>query len=450
MKNFSMHDNAKANFDLKANHLIGLIKEIPPRPQTDNFDPDHHVDAEINLDDQINSISMAYLDPYGKEIGRAFHFENKRFGLIKKDYSEFIKLSQSIQKTKILKPIISLDFVKNELFAWLVKSFKEQSKTSFFDDFLLKASESCESHEIWIPILHTVTVSEFSLGRVNFKPLSNEQLDLWFRSWNENADFNDSTAKYQLDLRRKYQGYMAGVYKCNAESIRANELAYDYVAQSLAVLRLLSSANHIPGLICGAYELGRLERSKEYFIISGDRNSCRPISELLDLNLRWTIKNADIEFIKSPAFEKYHVLLNCDSPNEFQKKLLDALLVYSRNTISRDLYEKILYILIALESILLKNDSEPIMQNIADRMAFAIGKNTVELLKIVHVVKAVYKIRSKYIHHGIQDIEDLGLIRAFMHYAFRTFDALVHHINQFKTKEECITSLEVVKYSKGK
>lgn len=106
-----------------------------------------------------------------------------------------------------------------------------------------------------------------------------------------------------------------------------------------------------------------------------------------------------------------------------------------------------MYILVALESLLLKNDSEPIQQNIADRISFAIGKSADERREIVKNIKDIYNIRSKFIHHGTTSFQNRALIQKFMNYAWLTFLFLVQQSHSFETKDKCIFALDHIKYS---
>ena len=112
----------------------------------------------------------------------------------------------------------------------------------------------------------------------------------------------------------------------------------------------------------------------------------------------------------------------------------------------RELSDKLVYILVALESLLLKNENEPIQQNIAERMAFVVGQTVDERKSVVKLVKEIYGLRSRFIHHGntIDDIETLG---KFMLHAFVFFINISLNINNFNTKELFIESLEEMKLS---
>lgn len=58
-----------------------------------------------------------------------------------------------------------------------------------------------------------------------------------------------------------------------------------------------------------------------------------------------------------------------------------------------DLSDRIVYILTALESLFLKDGSEPIQQNLAERLAVSTTDNANERMDIIRNTKAVYKLR---------------------------------------------------------
>jgi Apea-like HEPN len=66
-----------------------------------------------------------------------------------------------------------------------------------------------------------------------------------------------------------------------------------------------------------------------------------------------------------------------------------------------DLNDRIVYTLSALEGLLLKNASEPLQQNLAERMAFLLFKEAEARWDTVRNLRAVYDMRSKYIHHRV-------------------------------------------------
>ncbi len=125
------------------------------------------------------------------------------------------------------------------------------------------------------------------------------------------------------------------------------------------MLHVFSIGALVPEARCYWTLLGseRVE-SFTYFILQGDslkngqsgfyryRNTVRAISKALLTDL------------KARGLDLASELLRLQKKNDFQEHLLDALLMYSRAALQDSLAEKLLYLLVALESLLLRDDKE--------------------------------------------------------------------------------------------
>lgn len=101
---------------------------------------------------------------------------------------------------------------------------------------------------------------------------------------------------------------------------------------------------------------------------------------------------------------------------------------------------------VALESMLLKDASEPIVKNIGERMAFLI-RDTLDARKlIVANVNETYQLRSAFIHHG-ESVEDLATVERFLGYAWETFRRLLERIGRHDTRALLIQELDDRKLS---
>lgn len=162
----------------------------------------------------------------------------------------------------------------------------------------------------------------------------------------------------------------------------------------------------------------------------------------------WDIDDAQLLMFEKAGLEILSNLLVQERRTEFQEKLLDSLFFYSRSSLARNLLDKLVYILVALESILLKNENEPIQQNISERMAVVIGRDVGERNSIISNVKKVYSLRSQFLHHG-HTTEDLETLKAFMLNAWKFFCQLIRNANRFDTREQLINVIEEDKLTPG-
>ena len=188
-------------------------------------------------------------------------------------------------------------------------------------------------------------------------------------------------------------------------------------------------------------------RRKEYFCIRTNDYSINFTSGVIDKGLHWNIDNRIIDMFKMGELNNYNKLLCIEDLSEYQEKLLDAVNIYSKNTLRYDIFDKLLYMLVGLETMFLRNSSEPIQQNVGERMAFLIGKDIRERKDIVTTLREIYSIRSKFIHHGATFIAETNLLRKFMNYTFLCFSKLVVLMDNYKTKDELLNDLDNLKLS---
>ena len=127
--------------------------------------------------------------------------------------------------------------------------------------------------------------------------------------------------------------------------------------------------------------------------------------------------------------------------NAFKKSVLNSVLLYSKSAFTSDPVEKVVYILSALESILLRNEYESIQHSLAERVAVFTAQELIKRKYIITTIKSAYGVRSRYLHHGHTSSE-LELISEFMSCAWIFFIQLIDNVERFSTKESFISAIE--------
>jgi len=188
-------------------------------------------------------------------------------------------------------------------------------------------------------------------------------------------------------------------------------------------------------------------QTTEYFLVCNDeiKNSSKKIEN--QSSLIWKIDKTQIGHMKN-AISIFDKLILLYKKTEYQQYLLKSLSYYSKSSLVRSYSDKLVYILVALESILLKNISEPIQQNIGERVAFTISNSGEERKKIVQNFKDIYEIRSKYIHHGYEiSSENFEIFQQFLRNSWEFFRILIMNYDYFNTKLDMIEKIEERKFS---
>ena len=155
----------------------------------------------------------------------------------------------------------------------------------------------------------------------------------------------------------------------------------------------------------------------------------------------WNLDRQTISEYKEYGLDVISGLLIAERRTEFQDSLLDSVMIYSKSPLARAAEEKLIYILVALESLLLRDQNEPVQDNVAARMAYLIKDTADERRRVIGNVKATYAIRSAFIHHGhgIREGEVLG---EFMMSVWELFLRLIENVDRFATRQELIETVE--------
>ncbi|MCW9065907.1 MAG: HEPN domain-containing protein [Ignavibacteriaceae bacterium] len=402
---------------------------------------------ELREEEIISFGPSGEIDYSGKMVSMFFKHNNVSIGLEGENFKKLIKLCEDIQKAGNLFECASIDFILGIFFQWMKLKYSSHYENEMLTYFIEKCEQEIKSYEIWIPIAHTIVEEEFRIGNVTLKNFSKEVFGNWESELLKNVKDDEairSVKERLLKERETTQGYAVAVFNVTAENIRAEELAFEKVEMALSLVRIFSPAAFFINsnsftTIRGTENLQR----KDCYVFSNNRIITH-MEALIPTRILWTIRKEELQGLQVhlPNFSQ---LLNDKNLNSFQLKVLNALLLFSKSILTKSIPDKLVYIFASLESVLLKDENEPIQQNLADRLAFAITNNGEERIKIVKNIKEAYKYRSKFIHHGIS-INEIAILDEFLKNAWVYLLTLTTRINDFKTKEEMINAIEKRKY----
>lgn len=445
-----LHPNALKNFDNKAN---ALLLELTSAPKTQHnmaestSKPDTFISAHLSEKDVIGEIESSQVDGFGNEVSKYFDAGDLRIGLKEDGYLKLKRLAEDMQKSKALIDRVSITFLTKNIFDWMKKKYTNSTPLSMSDYVLKKCEEGISELEVWVPVAQLHIQSEIKLGKIIFKTITRDLIDSWAAEYkSKNPEHVVNIEKYFDEKRKKIQGYATATTKLCAEPNRAWEIAREESEKAISLLRVFSPACFIPQAVSYCTMFGQQNiQSKLYLTFAKDQRPAIVEGFSSSEVKLWQLDDALLAKIM-PCLILLDGVLIKDDKTSFQDTSLDALSLYSKSALFKTVEDKLIYILIALEYMLLKNENEPITQNIGERIAFFITTNSVERKRIVERTKTIYSLRSRFIHHG-QSIDDIQKLQDFMFDAWRFFQTLMLNINRFKTKEEFITKIEEVKFS---
>ena len=439
------HADAVKRFNDLGADLRGRVRVIKSSPPVSTSSYSPHPVGRIDPGDVIGPIATAgrICDGLGNEVGRVWRMGNGSVGLIDDAYQEAKKIASALEKTGPLRGRVQVQFLVDEICLWLQGLLEQGSGESLVAYLSRRCEQAIRDYEIWVPLFRVHGRATFSIGEVAFRNISSPMMERFFTQQGK-PPLPEAARHHQERLRSQLQDHLAACVTVTAEKKAAQAFARARAEDAIAMLRFLSPANWVLGMQSYCLPLGR-ERIEIPVELTVEDGAIREISRAAIENgpVFWDLDADSARFPK--LLDLLHALAS-DHANDFRQQLYDALLLYSRNSITLNPADKLVFVLVSLESLLLRDSNEPITKNIAERIAFLIGTSVDDRRRIIKDVDETYRLRSKFIHHG-RSIEESEVVERFLEHAWHSFHAMLQYIDSVPTKAALLEALENRKLS---
>jgi hypothetical protein len=367
-----IHAEAARHFDKLAHSILAKVAPEPDLVRVGgNFRPDIHHVAQIPQHDTSEFKEMkSFVNAAGQEVGRLFEHGGRRVGLLGEAFKSLEDLARRLHETETLRESTTLEFILDGAFAWVESSYQNATSESFCEHIVRRANEEIKDFEIWIPLHQTYVEADIPMGPVLIRTITREILDERFKE-PAGADAETLAAMRYASARERsrLQGCAAVMVKLRAEESKAREQARRMAENAAALLRFLSSANWTPRLRSYCVPLGS-ENVRRRFELFMRGNSLETYSTgVLDKETAWALSKTDIALFPN-VLDRLHKLAANQERTDFEQTVYDALLIYSRNSVAITAADKLVYILVGLESVLIRNSNEPLGRILASEWRF--------------------------------------------------------------------------------
>ena len=396
----NVHPNALDAFNKIANEILNNVVEATPclsgaPPIIKGMIPV----IAISDDMIIDNIAIEAVNNIGELTEIYFHANGRFYKVGNGIISQFNNLIKIMAKRRELKEAVSEIFIKYTIKEWIEAKMLNTINASFSTYFLEKM-ERCACERIFaIPINGLTVGADFQFGGVTFKMMND-------------GDFkgHDGIISDDIkDIMMKFQGKLAAVVKVTGEPRRVREIAYRRIDLTLHALRFWTPAALHSSMPNRFSTEGTLpDRRRVSFdvtcgyieMVSKEALSC-------DI-MGWEhLHREEIErMIADYRFAIVDSILNAGVNRlDVQEKILIAMVYFSKALLS-DPADKILFCFVCLESLLLKNDIEPIRDTVRNRILSLGDKDESWRRATTSVLDSAYRMRSDYVHHGIISYDD--------------------------------------------
>lgn len=437
-----LHSEASLRFDELGTSILNKLTPIVDKEAIPTgFIPDVHPVANVGAEEIIGipKWTSRIVTGEGEEVGR--ETADGRYALTGEQYQDFKKLAQAIMRTKSVSAVASLDYVMDRIWEWVERSSSTGVTGPLSEHLERTFASAVRTIEFWVPLYRTFCQVDLRVGDVQFVSLTRQLMERWEQEAIKKVQQlqADDVRRLFTKKRSMMQGSLAAVVKATGVPDKARQFALETAERATAMLRFLAPANWSPKLRSYCTLLGHesLVTSHTLELVDGTLQQYQQSAD--NGNDMWTVQP---ELLPGGQMDLITPLDKLAAgKSEFQAQLRDALLIHARNSVAEHPADKLLFVMVALESMLLKNDNEPIQKNIAERMALLVGQSVNERLDIIDNTTKVYSFRSKFVHHGRTDV-DSDLVSKFMLNAWTCFCVILGFQDKFASKEALIASLE--------
>lgn len=440
-----LHPEAARALDARGESLLAAVGELSAEPKRPRFESQRFPPLVISQDHIVGRIRGERIDDLKNEV-TAVEFECNEgvVGLEGDAVKELAKLTHMAHKYIADTANVSELFLRRQLIEWIERRHRREIAEPLSTFLPAQVTAAVVPRTVLIPIANLCLEADLPFGLVEFKVITAALMDDWHGVFKagplgEHADFEGWFER----LRKTTQGLAAVSMTVESDEYYALQECLEKAEQAVALLRIIHPVNTSPNTILYVRPLGS-ESLESYSAYCYEGDAFRGHR----IDTRWPFPT----FFEFPRSEhQTHLLRNlialfsARERTDYQQRLFDALLIYSRNNISKEPSEKLVFCLVAVESMLLRNASEPVQDNIGERMAYLVGDSPADRMEIERLVKRVYELRSQFVHHG-QRPKDMDTLARFMEKVWVLFIHLIFNLTAVSTKDEMLDALKRMKY----
>jgi hypothetical protein len=359
-------------------------------------------------------------------------------------HEELGQIVTRLSSDRAYREAISREFFYRKAIDWLQARVAATSDLPDLVMFLEAAAQKATRRfQIWYPLPAADVTRPVQIGRTEFRRITKPMMDEYAERVSASA-----TPKHEAAfdrLRSRIQAATAACVEVEAEPIRADEIARAESEASIAVFRLACPA------MLDIYQWAPLDPAfvdgfgGAFNLHVEDKRILAHNSALPErMCTQWLMRPDEMEhnFWKIWAFG--HNLIVADR-NEFQELLLGAIIHYSKSVLKADPSERLLYVVTALESLLIKDSGEAILQNLRERMAVMMASDINARIKAMDDISKVYDIRSKFVHTALP-VQDVAILAGFVEEAWATIFFLLNNYDKWATKIDFLRFVDSFKF----
>lgn len=435
-----LHEEARRRFDGLAAELLTLTVSIksPESVQKAKFQPRAYRSHTVTDADIVGDVVRTGSDKEGNVLYHAVaETGGMMTGLFGAGYRKLDGLARSMAKVHPFSDTATPQFLLEAVFQWVIATRRGSTQASCTEFVLGELERQASERRVMIPISGFYVEGGFSVGSVDIITQPDEVLDTIARRDPERG------AKLRADL----QGLAVAVTTVFGEPRRAQEIAVERIDLVVGILRCFAPAQLDARQVSRVDRWGYApERHGLLFLLDNAAAWTGSRQFLIDPHSRFVLDRETLCFLQGIGLQDLFNAIARSTRTDLEVALLQAMRIFGRGALSQDLGERLVWYCAGLESLLLKDMNEPIVQNLSERLAIFTFDEVGERVEAISNVRRVYGLRSRFVHHG-RAIEEHRLVTTFSQNAMRFFLRVATKLNLFTSRADLLAFIDRAKLS---
>lgn len=453
LQRFDLHPAAMKAINDSAAELAGRVVECPKEEEKNARAPSQrHPSLTLSDKDIIGVPSFGDIERRsGRFVTRYSYRKSLCIGLDEDASTGLRRLVDQFYKIEWVQQSLGQKFLEESIFDWCLDRYVDAEVENLSDYVIARAREAIKKFSVWVPVAFLEVEAEFSLGLVKVAPVSKRMMDEFEAqgiSANPAVPSDEIAARF-FEIRKKYQGCAAIVVSVEADSSHAVDRGWEIADAAIGLLRLFSDAAGSPWDVCPWAILGsEIAPSRSAIVAHPDQKFSMRAARTKPGPKRSRISRRRLSEMQELGLNEISGLIAPEGLNEFASVVRGSVLTYSKGLTFPGISDRLVYAFSSLESLLLRDSSEPIQQNLGERMAFLLKKEPEARREIVRNVKDMYKLRSGYVHHGVS-VEQENELDMFWLNAWTALLTAVGDVARFSRRVDFIDKIDDIKFGGG-
>ncbi|MCW5900158.1 MAG: hypothetical protein KIT10_12900 [Flavobacteriales bacterium] len=421
--------------------LSTLVDEIQEKVQPDVRVGSQAEQQAIDITDRIVGGSIIYgsaLEGSGEYMKRCRH--GQCVVLRGKGMERFRKLIHSVSREREVYASVTTNFVEQTLFAWLLDSHDSKRVTQSLSVHLSNAIEAAiRTYKVHFLIMHLDIKRPFQIGRCDFGFFSGS----FFDSLQGNSP-EDPNSGFEV-AREKYQGKVFVAIEVRAEAQRAGEIALEHCSLAVDVLKICSDTLDDPTYKL-SFDMDRRVREN----LMNETILCE-VGKADSFNVTYTrqpnhhaIGDEEFARMKSRQCGDIHRFIRSlsASPSEIERLILNAIRRFGAAISTTVLHQRTSELFTILESLVVEDNDSRIIDSLCKYCSRLIFRKVEDRVDAIRILKAMYKVRSAWMHHAKAKEFDMNDMRRLQLIVLMVLLSLIQKSKSVKTKREVLAEID--------